>query len=78
DLDRLTAHEADHLLLLIDKARFFDLPTDCTAPSNAEEFAYEITVRTDTKRHTVCFSESAVPEALQPLFEELSTMAIVV
>ncbi len=77
NLDRLTPHEADHLLLLIDKAEFFKLPHYFIGRPGADEFRYRITVETETGSHSVRFSESTVPESLRPLLDELSMLAIV-
>ena len=78
DLDRLTPNEADHLLLLIDKASFFKFPHLFIGRPFKKDFRYRITVNTDARCHSVRFSESTVPESLQPLLEELSSLAVVV
>lgn len=77
DLDRLTPNEADHLLLLIDKANFFKLPSFIGQPVQYE-FRYRITVETNARCHSVRFSESTMPESLRPLLEELSSLAVMV
>ncbi len=78
DLDQLTPNEADHLLLLIDKADFFKLPHYYIGRPGADEFRYRITVETETRSHSVRFGESTAPDSLRPLLEELSSLAIVV
>ena len=78
DLNKLTPNEADHLLLLVDKAHFFKLPRSFIGRPVENDFRYRITVETDSRCHSVRFSEATVPDALRPLLEELLSLAVVV
>jgi hypothetical protein len=78
DLDTVSSHAAQRMLYLIEDANFFNLPENLGNTSVADEFFYTVTVEAGTTRHSIHVSEMDVPEALQPLIHELSTVAIFV
>jgi hypothetical protein len=74
--DSLPPDEARVLRESVDAARFFDLPPVIASPTpGADRFQYKITVEAEGRRHTVELGEAAVPEALQPLIQRLTTLA---
>jgi hypothetical protein len=74
--DSLSPEEAEELELLVEKARFFDLPAILTSQTGgADHFQYRLTVERGDQFHTVVTSESATPEDLQPLIERLTNAA---
>ncbi|HXD10882.1 MAG TPA: protealysin inhibitor emfourin [Anaerolineales bacterium] len=76
DLDTVSSHAAQRMLYLIEDADFFNLPENSDATPAVEEFLYTITVEAGSARHSVHVSEMDIPEALQPLVTELSTVAV--
>jgi len=74
DLDTLPSTESRHLLYLIQEADFFNLPENLVARSTADEFLYTITVEAGATRHRVRVSDTAMPEALRPLVNELTAL----
>ena len=77
DLDTLPASEALNLIHLVQDANFFKLPEDLVATSTPDEFIYTLTVESGTARHRVRTSDTSAPEALRPLLNVLSTLAMV-
>lgn len=77
DLDTLSAHEAQHLMYLIEDADFFRFPEDLVADSADDEFIYTITVEAGDSRHRVHVSEMYLSEPLQMLVDELSELVLV-
>ena len=75
DLDTLPSNESRHLLCLIQKADFFNIPENLVARSTADEFLYAITVEAGTTRHRVRVSDTDMPTALRPLIDELTALA---
>jgi hypothetical protein len=75
DLDTLPSSESRHMLYLIQEADFFRIPENLVASSTADEFLYTITVESGATRHRVRVSDTAMPEALRPLINELVTLA---
>ena len=61
---------------LVEAARFFELPGHIgTSPRGADRYRYTVTVSEGPRAHTVIMSDGAIPEALQPLIDYLSTRA---
>ena len=77
DLDTLPSSESRHMLYLIQEAGFFNIPENLVAPSTADEFLYSITVEAGATRHRVRVSDTAMPESLRPLINELATIAAI-
>jgi len=73
---KLSQEEAQELEQMIQSASFFDLPDTITSPTpEADRFFYKVTVRQGFRKHTVEMSESATPEAVQPLLDRLVAAA---
>ena len=77
DLDTLPASEALNLIHLVQQADFFTLPEDSVATTSADEFVYTLTVESGSSQHCVRTSDTSAPEALRPLLNVLSTLALV-
>jgi hypothetical protein len=75
DLDDLPEEQAEALDEMLDKADFFELPTDLTKPALPDAFTYNITVFSDDEQHSVRVSDATAPDDLRPLLEELSKQA---
>jgi hypothetical protein len=69
--------EARRLTRLIERSRFFELPSilEPTEPG-ADRFDYRVTVESEEGRHTVEASEAAVPGSLRPLLDLLTRSII--
>jgi len=76
DLDTISSHAAQRMLYLIEDADFFNLPENPDAQPVVDEFFYTVTVEAGSNRHSVCVSESDMPDALQPFINELSSVAV--
>ncbi len=76
DLDTLSEHAAQRMLYLIEDAGFFNLPENPDAMPVADKPFYTVTVEAGMTRHSVRVSEMDVPEALQPLINELCSVAV--
>lgn len=75
DLADLPDDQAELLDELVDKADFFKLPTDLTQGGMPDAFAYNITVSSEDRQHSVLFSDSTAPNDLLPLLDELNRQA---
>lgn len=76
DTNSLSHNEADQLQDLIDKARFFDIPTEESSrpPAGAADyFEYVITVEKEGQQqpHTVKTTDVTMPPGLRPLINFL-------
>lgn len=69
----LAPAEAEELRRLVDEAGLLDGPDVVTdAGQTADVFTYTITVRSGDRATTVTTSDTAIPEALEPLLAWLS------
>ena len=76
DSANLPPQEAQKLLLLVEVADLFRLPTQiCASNNQSDRFQYDLTVEDNGKRHTVTVSEAALPGTLRPLIEWLNNAA---
>lgn len=74
--ETMTPAEADELEMLVESARFFDLPAILEpGTEGVDQFQYKVTVERGNQFHTVETSDSATPEDLQPLIERLTHTA---
>jgi hypothetical protein len=73
----LSPDEVRRLREILDSADFFDLPA-AVPPSRqgADRFRYVVTVESAGKRHSVRTTDKAAPEALRPLLEYLTKIAM--
>ena len=77
DLSTLPASDALSLIHQIQKSDFFELSTDHTSDAASDEFVYTITAQIGSARHTVRTTESRAPDALRPMLNLLSSVAVV-
>jgi hypothetical protein len=80
DTDAIPAEKALKLLELVDEIDFFDLTEESiqvseTSSAGADELCYRVTVEVAGVQHTVETSETAAPDELQPLLDELDHLA---
>ena len=76
DTASLPAAEAAALREMVERAKFFDLPAVIpTLTPGADRFVYKLTVEVEGRRQAVEAGESAIPDALRPLIEQLQRMA---
>jgi hypothetical protein len=71
DTTTLPSAEAQQIQLMVEDAKFFQLPTAIASAGNPDSFQYEITVTEQGRKHTVTAGESAVPEPLKSLWTKL-------
>jgi len=77
DLSMLPASEALSLIHQIQKSDFFELPMDNVGNAATDEFVYTITAEIGSARHTVRTTATKAPEALRPMLNLLSSIAVV-
>ena len=75
DTAELTTDEAQQWELVLDKAKFFDLPSHLEGQSVADRLIYKIKVVTIEQEHTALFTDEDAPQELQPLLRKLTLMA---
>ncbi len=75
NVDELPPDQAGTLRRLLDEANFFTLTENPPTSSIPDGFRYTVIVETETITHTVHTSDSAAPEELLPLLQELSQRA---
>jgi hypothetical protein len=74
--DSLPSDEAEKLEALVDRSRFFDLPTAAAKGSaGADRFHYRVTIQQGSRQHTVEVDEPDIPTGLRPLLDTLSRLA---
>ena len=76
DTENLSQDEAQKLQLLIQEARFFDLPAETSSSMpGADQFQYRLTVETGEQQNSIEISDGAVPDQLQPLIRHLTVLS---
>jgi hypothetical protein len=78
DTDLMEPAEAQTLRELLERSRFFELPTGpVSPPPGPDRFEYQIRVESQTLgSHAITVHEAAVPERLRPLLDRLTLIAI--
>jgi hypothetical protein len=76
DTDELPPHEANPLIEMVSNANFFELPQSLTnSGHSSDRFQYRLTITDGDRSHTVEINGAAVPGDLQPLLQQLTTLA---
>ena len=75
DSQSLPPGEARELKERVERADFFNLPTEIIGQKGADQFVYTLTVESEGRRHTVRTGDTAAPERLKPLIEWLTAQA---
>ncbi len=75
DTHSLPADEAASLEQMAAQAHFFELPEMLENDGGADQFVYKLTIETEGQRHTVQTTDTAAPQELQPLLDQLTTLA---
>lgn len=77
DTSLLTPEDARGVLDLINKAKFFDLPSSSPPPQkgSADYFQYRLSVETDERKHTVETTDETIQPSLRPVVDFLMDSA---
>lgn len=75
DTNELPPQEADPLKEMVYRSKFFELPHELSSEQGADRFTYRLTVEDAGNTHTVEMKGAAVPDEIQPLLQELTTLA---
>jgi emfourin len=75
DLARIPGPEAQRLDGLLTESNFFEIPTVNNLMAGPDEHEYTITVIAGNSLHAVHVTDTAMPESLRPLVEELTELA---
>ena len=76
DTATLPPEETESLQQLIDRARFFELPTNLLPSiTKPDVFHYRITIDSNGRQHSVETSDDSAPDTMQPLLERLTRLA---
>ncbi|RPI93766.1 MAG: hypothetical protein EHM40_08720 [Chloroflexi bacterium] len=75
DLDSIPGSDSQRIHNLIAEADFFEVPTLNDLRASPDEYQYTITVVAGNSLHTVHVTDTAMPEPLRPLVEELTELA---
>lgn len=75
DTTQLPPEQADAWQQLVQETSFFELPACLTNNGGIDQFQYTLTVETDEQQHTVLTTDSAAPESLYQLLQELTLTA---
>lgn len=75
DLGSIPGEEAQRLHGMLTDSNFFDVPDIGNLMAGPDEYEYAITVVAGNSIHTVHVTDTAMPESLRPLVEELTEIA---
>jgi hypothetical protein len=75
DLDSIPGSDSQRVHSFITEADFFEIPTVNDLLAGPDEYQYTITVVAGNSLHTVHVTDTAMPESLRPLVEELTELA---
>jgi len=76
DTEDLDIQESTMLQTQIAAADFFNLPSQATSSGrDYDRFTFKLTVQDTEQNHTIEYGDANIPESLQPLIDQLSTMA---
>jgi hypothetical protein len=75
DLGSIPGDAAQRLHGLLTDSNFFEIPTINDLIAGPDEHKYTITVVAGNSLHTVHVTDTAMPESLRPLVEELTELA---
>jgi Emfourin len=77
DTQQLGADIASTLEKLVAEAGFFTLPEQIKPASpGPDRFEYQVTISSGAQKHSINVSDAVVPEALRPLLDFLTTLAM--
>jgi hypothetical protein len=72
----LDIQESTLLHSQVEVADFFNLPERGTSSGGGyDRFVFKLTVQKAGKSHAIEYGDASIPETLQPLIDQLSTMA---
>lgn len=74
NFDSLSFDEQNILRNMINKAKFFDLPSEAPLPKRgADYFKYRLTIEENEKSHTIKTNDVIMPSDLRPLVNYIIT-----
>jgi hypothetical protein len=71
DTAKLPSDQAAQIQSMVEDANFFQLPTAIASAGHPDSFQYKITIAEQNRQHTVTAGESALPDALNSLWNQL-------
>lgn len=74
DLDSMAQPDANRLRNLVEKADFFNIPSNLGMTASPDEFQYKITVENGSENHSVRTTDTTMPKSLSPLVRELTML----
>jgi len=75
-LDNLPPDQADRVMKMVEKADFFNIPSNLSMSATPDEFHYKVTVDNGNEQHTVRATDTTMPKTLQPLVRELTMLRV--
>jgi hypothetical protein len=75
DLGSIPGPAAQRLHGLLTESSFFEIPVVNSLIAGPDEYEYIITVIAGNSMHTIHVTDTAMPESLRPLIEELTELA---
>ncbi len=75
DLGQIPGDEAQRLHGMLTTSNFFEIPEVDNLMARPDEYEYTITVVAANSMHTVHVADTAMPDSLRPLIEELTELA---
>jgi hypothetical protein len=75
DLGSMPGSVAQRLHGLLTESNFFDVPMVNDLRTGPDEYQYDITVVAGNSIHSVHITDTAMPDSLRPLVEELTELA---
>ena len=72
----LTKEDAEEIQNMIVTADFFALPAEIPSdPMGADQFQYQLTVKTEEQQHSIQVGDAAVPDNLWPLINKIRILS---
>ncbi len=75
DTDSMPAEQANALKQLVASSGFFNLPATIPSTGGADQFTYTVTINDQGRQHTVVAKDGSIPPGLQPLLQQLTSLA---
>lgn len=76
ELNSLQPDQASRLMNMVEKADFFNIPSNLSMSATPDEFHYKVTVDNGGEHHIVRATDTTMPKTLQPLVRELTMLRV--
>jgi hypothetical protein len=76
ELNSLEPDQASRLMNMVEKADFFNIPSNLSMSTTPDEFHYKVTVDNGGEHHIVRATDTTMPKTLQPLVRELTMLRV--